>query len=134
MNPLDTQNLTAQSGLQQSENQLQRLQREYMNPTDTDGRKLKKVAQEFEGIFLEQMLTAMDKTIDRDGSILNGGYGEEVFRGMMYKEIAMNIATGPGQGFGLAQTIYQQMSMAMEAKDQEETQGQEAIKQVNTEG
>ncbi len=115
MNPLDTQNAMTQAGLQQSEAQLQRLQREYMEPTDADKRKLKKVAQEFEGIFLEQLLTAMDKTIDREDSILNGGYGEDVFRGMMYKEIAMNIATGPGRGFGLAESIYQQMAMVMEA-------------------
>lgn len=114
MNPMDTSNL--QSGNLQWQGQadapkLQQLQKQYNSPQGGDQKKLKKAAQEFEAIFVQQMLDAMDKTIDRKDSMMSGGSAEEYFRGMLNQEIAksMSSRTG-GSGFGLAETIYQQMA------------------------
>jgi Rod binding domain-containing protein len=126
MNPsLDIQ---MKADMAQSETQLQRLQRQYLNPTAEDQKKLKKVAQEFEAIFVQQVLDAMEQTVDRENSMLSGGYGEEMFRGMLNQEVAKSASMYDGRGFGLAETIYQQMSMAMTRHDQTSAQA------VDTEG
>jgi flagellar protein FlgJ len=98
--------------------QLQRLQQQSLNPAETDRKKLKKSAQEFEAIFLQQLLDAMDKTVQREGDVLGGGSAEETWRGMMNQEIARSMATRPGgSGFGLAEAIYRQMSARMPQAD-----------------
>jgi flagellar protein FlgJ len=90
---------------------LQDLQRQYLNPENQDQKKLKKAAQEFEAIFVQQMLDAMDKTVDRKDSFLNGGSSEEYFRSMLNEEISKSMTTRQGgSGFGLAESIYRQMS------------------------
>lgn len=100
------------------ENQLSRLQREFLNPPDARREALKKSALQFEGIFMEQMLSAMDKTIDRSQSMLNGGYGEDVFRGMLNQHLGQMCADRPGGGgFGLAPVIYRQMAAVLDASD-----------------
>ncbi|WP_303672574.1 rod-binding protein [Vampirovibrio chlorellavorus] len=87
------------------------LQRQYQNPENQDQKKLKKAAQEFEAIFVQQMLDAMDKTIDRKDSFLNGGSSEEYFRSMLNEEISKSMTTKQGgSGFGLAESIYRQMA------------------------
>jgi flagellar protein FlgJ len=76
-----------------------------------DEKKLKQAAQDFEAIFVHQMLDAMDKTVDREGSILSGGSSEQYFRGMLNEEIAKSMTNRlGGSGFGLAESIYRQMA------------------------
>lgn len=90
---------------------LQDLQRQYLNPDNQDQKKLKKAAQEFEAIFVQQMLEAMDKTVDRENSFISGGSSEQYFRSMMNEEIAKSMTNRRGgSGFGLAEAIYRQMS------------------------
>lgn len=107
-------NLQANGAQWQGQSQtvkLQDLQRQYLNPENKDQKKLKKAAQEFEAIFVQQMLDAMDKTIDRENSFISGGSSEQYFRGMLNEEIAKSMSTRQGgSGFGLAETIYRQMS------------------------
>lgn len=70
---------------------------------------LMKTARQFEGVFIKQLLAAMDSTIDRSG-FMGGGSAEEMFRGQLYDHIANNISTRPGgSGFGIAETIYSQL-------------------------
>lgn len=76
-------------------------------------------ARKFEGVFIKQLLDAMDKTIDRSG-FMSGGSGEDTFRGMMYDHMADNIATRPGgSGFGLAEAIYRQLEQRLPEKAHE---------------
>lgn len=90
---------------------LSQLEAQYQNPESKDQKKLKQAAQEFEAIFVKQMLDAMEKTVDRSNSILSGGSAEEYFRSMLNDHVARNISTGPGgSGFGLAEAIYRDMS------------------------
>ncbi len=71
---------------------------------------LMKTARQFEGIFMKQLFDAMDKTVDRSDSILSGGSGEDMFRGMMYDKISESMASRPGgSGMGLAEAIYRQL-------------------------
>lgn len=99
---------------------LQDLQRQYLHPQNTDQRKLKKAAQEFEGIFVQQMLDAMDKTIQREDSFLSGGSAEQYFRSMLNEEIAKSMTTkAGGSGFGLAETIYKQMAKNADQKTED---------------
>lgn len=98
-----------------------------------DDKRLRKAAQEFEAIFFQQMLNAMDKTVDREKSLFSGGAGEDTFREMLNTEIAKEVCMhGPGNGFantpgassrpnsgfqsglGLAELVYRQSKTAME--------------------
>ena len=50
-----------------------------------DEKKLEEVAQEFSSIFIEKMFSAMKKTLS-DDKMIDGGYAEDVFSDMLYKE------------------------------------------------
>ena len=86
----------------------------YLKPSTHEEERLKKVAQDFEALFMNQLLTTMDKTVDREESMLSaggeGGGGENTFRGMMYQEMSTAIAKQPGAGasLGLAKTVFAQ--------------------------
>lgn len=47
--------------------------------------KLEKVAQNFSSIFIKKMFSSMKKTLS-DDKMLDGGYAEDVFSDMLYKE------------------------------------------------
>ena len=71
---------------------------------------LKKVAQEFESIFISKMFSVMDKTVDKEGGI----FGDETkyfdsLKSYMYNELGRNLASNPHSTFGFAKQIYEQM-------------------------
>jgi Rod binding domain-containing protein len=77
------------------------------NATD---KKLLRAAQDLEAVFAQQLLNAMDKTIDRENSLLGGGHAESMFRGMLNEHIAQSWARRPGgSGIGLSDVIYTQL-------------------------
>lgn len=83
-------------------------------PPTEEHQKLKKVAQQFEGIFFQQLLEAMDKTVDHENSMFSGGQAEEMFRQMLNQNIATQGATqGQGLGLGIAHAMYAQMSQQL---------------------
>src|SRR5262245_42198873 len=61
-----------------------------------------KAAQEFEAVFIGEMLSAMFEGVKTDGPF-GGGSGEEIFRSLMIDQYAKTIA-GQG-GFGLADQV-----------------------------
>ncbi len=70
-------------------------------------KKLYKVCEEFEAIFIKQMLSAMKKTINKS-NFLHGGMAEDFFEDMLYDKYAEKMAkTGD---FGLAKVLYDQLS------------------------
>ncbi len=69
---------------------------------------LYKACQDFEALFIKQMLDAMRKTIDRQDDLLNGGMSQDIFEGMLYDEYAKKMAQTAQ--FGLSDTIYLQIS------------------------
>lgn len=69
--------------------------------------KLFQACQDFEAIFLKQMLNVMRKTVDK-GELLNGGFAEDVFEDMLYDEYAKKMAKH--SRFGLSEMLYRELS------------------------
>lgn len=69
--------------------------------------KLKEACQNFEAIIIQQMLTAMRKTVPKDG-LFASGYAEDMYQSMYDEGLSKEIASG--KGLGLADILYQQLS------------------------
>lgn len=69
----------------QLNNQQQIQTKNKLDSSAKNGKKLETVAQEFSSIFIEKMFSAMKKTLS-DDKMINGGYAEDVFSDMLYKE------------------------------------------------
>ena len=69
--------------------------------------KLKKVAQQMEGVFVEQLFKAMRETVPQGEGVVDGGMGEEMFTSMMDQHLAPLTAEGWGRGIGDA--LYRQL-------------------------
>ena len=69
---------------------------------------LYKVSQDFEALFIKQMLDAMRKTIHKEDDLPGGGFGKDVYEDMLYDQYARKMAATAQ--FGLADMIYRQVS------------------------
>jgi Rod binding domain-containing protein len=67
---------------------------------------IKKLADEFEGIFLEIVLKSMRETVDKS-QFIDGGNGEQIFQSMLDSEYAKNLASQ--RTTGLAASIEQHL-------------------------
>ncbi len=68
---------------------------------------------EFEGVFLSMMIKEMFSGLRTEGDF-TGGFGEEMFRGLMADQYAESIAkTG---GIGLSDQIYQEIMAQQEVQ------------------
>ncbi|GAB4177308.1 MAG: hypothetical protein OHK0024_15020 [Thalassobaculales bacterium] len=74
--------------------------------------KARQTAEEFEAVFIAQMMAPMFKGIKTDG-LMGGGHGEEMFRSLLLNEYGKNIAKAGG--FGIADTVYREMLRQQEA-------------------
>lgn len=72
----------------------------------------KQKAQDFESVFISQMLGQMFSGISTDGPF-GGGQGEEMFRSLMVDEYGKQIAAQGG--IGLADTVARQLLKHQEA-------------------
>lgn len=61
--------------------------------------RLRKVAQQLEGAFVEQLFKAMRETVP-EGGITSGGSGEEVFASLMDQHLAAQVPAGWDHGLG----------------------------------
>jgi flagellar protein FlgJ len=62
----------------------------------------KKIAQDFEGLFIGMMVKSMHETVGKD-KLTGGGHGEDVYRSLLDQEyVAEAVKRG---GFGLAKLI-----------------------------
>lgn len=52
-----------------------------------DAKKIRQLAEDFEAVFLETMVAAMRKTVDKSG-LIDGGNAEEIYRSMLDSEYA----------------------------------------------
>jgi flagellar protein FlgJ len=69
---------------------------------------LYKAAQDFEALFIKQMLDAMRKTLKTQDDMVGSGTGQDMYNDMLYDEYAKKMSS-TGQ-FGIADMIYQQVS------------------------
>lgn len=78
---------------------------------NSDSGELDKVAAEFTSVLLEQMFSAMEKTLEDDNKLLDGGYAEDVFSDMLYKEYSQ-MAGKQGVLASLNQALVKQLKAA----------------------
>src|SRR5574344_1158968 len=65
--------------------------------SSTGKEQLKKTAEEFESVFITQMLQTMDKTVDKTGSLFEdkqGGY-LDTFKSYMFQQMGRDLASNP---------------------------------------
>jgi flagellar protein FlgJ len=75
-------------------------------PKNADLTKLRETAQDFEAVFLSQMLKPMFEGIETDG-MFGGGQGEEMWRSLMVDEYGKSIAKQGG--IGIADAVMRTM-------------------------
>jgi Rod binding domain-containing protein len=85
--------------------QLNRAQKAGSNG-EVENAKMRELAEEFEQIFLQTMLSTMMESTTPEAPF-NGGAGETQWQGFLVNEYAGAIASGGG--IGLADSIYQDM-------------------------
>jgi len=77
------------------------------NKVPEDPKELMEVCREFEAVFLNMMLQEMRKTVP-ESNLTEKSYARQLYESMQDEEIAKEMAKG--QGIGLAQQIYRQLS------------------------
>lgn len=82
--------------------------------TPPDTAKLRKAAEDFTAVALDELLKPMFETMDQSGGEFGGGAAEEAFRPMMVTQIAKQIARSGG--LGLEEPVYQQMVRLQESR------------------
>lgn len=75
----------------------------------TEKEQLQKVANEFESIFVAKMLTEMDKTVDKEGSLFQESKYLDNLKSFMYNGIAREISSNPHTSIGVAKQLYTQL-------------------------
>lgn len=66
----------------------------------------REAAEQFEAVFLSQMLSPMFDTVPTD-SFMGGGQAESVYRGIMVEEMAKSLAKQGG--IGIADSVYREI-------------------------
>lgn len=77
------------------------------NLSDAEALKLKEACQDFESLFVKQMLNAMRKTVNKN-VLLDGGMAEDVFEDMLYDKYADSIASSAN--LGISKMLYKELS------------------------
>lgn len=70
--------------------------------------KLYQACEDFQAVFIKQMLDTMRKTVDKSQSLIQANEGEKVFEDMLYDEYAKKMSKSAG--FDLADNLYKQMA------------------------
>ncbi len=77
-----------------------------VSPTNTRKAELKAACQDFESLFVHQMLEQMRKTVP-EGGMFSGGKAEALYTSMLDSEVAKTISRD--RGMGLASVLYRQL-------------------------
>lgn len=82
-------------------------------PTGSDSRatKLRKAAQQLEGVFVQQLYKAMRDTVPQQEGIVSGGAGEDIFTGLLDQHLAAE--TPKHWQTGLSDALYRQLSRGL---------------------
>lgn len=82
-------------------------QSEAVSGRNKESAQARKVAQEFEALFVGMMLKSMRETTGKD-TLTGGGHGEDTYRSLLDDEYAKTIASHGG--IGLAEAIERQLA------------------------
>jgi murein DD-endopeptidase MepM/ murein hydrolase activator NlpD len=75
---------------------------------------LKKVAQQFEAVFITQLLKVMRETIEESG-LMEGGFGKSIYTEMFDQEVALNMARHGT--LGISDLLCKNLSAAAQASE-----------------
>jgi Rod binding domain-containing protein len=87
--------------------------------------KLKESAEEFEAIFVGLMLKSMRDSVQKSG-LLDGGNGEDIFRGMLDVEYSKSMAAE--RKTAIADAIEREMKELLQINSTSTSRGQEAYR------
>lgn len=73
----------------------------------------RKAAEDFEGVFVTELLDSMSKGLKTEGPF-TGGQGEETYRGLLNEAMAKEISRHGG--VGIADQVYREILKMQEAK------------------
>lgn len=79
--------------------------------SEADRAHIRKSAQDFEAVFLSQMLSPMFESLETDG-LFGGGSGERMYRGMLVEEYGK--ALSRNGGVGIADAVARQIIASQE--------------------
>jgi len=74
--------------------------------SEADKAAARDAAEQFEAVFIAQMLAPMFETVPTDGP-MGGGHAEGIYRGMMVQEVGKSIASNGG--IGIADQVYSEL-------------------------
>ena len=81
--------------------------------SEVDVKKARKTAEDFEAVFISQMIQPMFETVKTD-SLTGGGPGEDMFRNLMVTEMGKGIARSGG--IGIADKVFAEIIKMQEAQ------------------
>jgi Rod binding domain-containing protein len=76
-------------------------------PPDPATSEIRRAAQDFESMFLSEMLAPMFESLDTEG-LGGGGLGEQIFRPMLVEQYAKAVANAGG--IGLADSVVRELT------------------------
>jgi peptidoglycan hydrolase FlgJ len=91
-----------------------------------DQAKLRKTAQQLEGLFVEQLYKAMRATVPAGEGVVDGGTGEDMFTSLMDQHLAADTPTQ--WAHGLAAAAYRQLQHALPTENATPAQAGAQIK------
>lgn len=97
MNDISTLNMNSLLQTANDKLGMDRLAKTSTGLSNKDAEKTKKAAEDFEAVFISEMLKPMFETIEVSDTF-GGGKGEEIFRGIMIQEMGKSIARNGGLG------------------------------------
>ena len=107
---------------QRSVSNAERIQAEVA--ADPQRKRLYQAAQDFQAIFVGNMLKAMRTNLDPKSDLLYGGFRQKIFEDMLYDEYSKEISRSPG--FDLADQMYMQLSPSLPPVDVSREPAEEA--------
>lgn len=81
--------------------------------------KVRRQAEEFEGVFLNTLTKELFSSIKTDDSVMGGGFGEETWRSMQSEQLAATMAQNGG--LGIAEQLLPDLLAMQEAANNQNT-------------
>jgi len=91
---------------QLTESKMDRLQKQAESGEYKDEKELKALAQQFEAIFMNQLMKSMRETLPKEGML--SSFSVDMYESMFDQEVAGEMSRG--RGMGLADVLYTQLS------------------------
>ncbi len=103
---------------QRVEGKLNQLKNAVASGENKDAEELKSLAKQFESVFVNLLIKSMRDTLPKDG--LLSSHSMDMYQSLFDEEVANEMAKSKGQGVGLADVLYAQLSrMNEEGSDTE---------------